>query len=98
MNIEIIIQQANRAHENHFYFSEFVKNSEEFINDEIAIPEKDKRCSYSKYWFEMEIINALALEAWESDGSPLNWQNPWDENYKDDAINLITKLCNLFNQ
>ena len=46
-------------------------------------------------WFEIEIVNALALAEWEEDGSPQNWLHRWREGYEQDARGLIEQLLQL---
>lgn len=46
-------------------------------------------------WFEMEIVNGLALAEWEEDGSPQDWPYRWREEYQRDAEGLIAELLQL---
>ena len=46
-------------------------------------------------WFEMEIVNALALAEWEEDGSPQDWSHRWCEGYEQDAHGLVSELIPL---
>ncbi|MFK3818310.1 hypothetical protein ACI2KG_17180 [Pseudomonas sp. NPDC089407] len=46
-------------------------------------------------WFEMEIVNGLALAEWEEDGSPEDWSYRWREGYELDAQGLIAELLKL---
>ena len=40
----------------------------------------------------LEIINALALSEWESEGRPADWQTRWESEYKHDASELLDEL------
>lgn len=46
-------------------------------------------------WFEMEILNALALAEWEEEGFPLDWSHRWSEGYEQDARALVPELIAL---
>ncbi|MFF7061588.1 hypothetical protein [Pseudomonas sp. NPDC008258] len=46
-------------------------------------------------WFEMEIVNALALAEWEEAGSPRDWLLQWNARYQSDAQTLASSLRRL---
>lgn len=46
-------------------------------------------------WFEMEILNALALAECEEEGSPQDWSHRWREGYEQDARALVPELIAL---
>lgn len=46
-------------------------------------------------WFQMEILNALALAEWEEEGSPQDWSHRWREGYEQDARTLVPELIAL---
>ncbi|MNE84467.1 hypothetical protein D3C80_1813790 [compost metagenome] len=46
-------------------------------------------------WFEMEIVNALALAEWEEQGSPSDWLYRWSTGYQADAQALVSQLRRL---
>lgn len=46
-------------------------------------------------WFEMEIVNGLALVEWEEEGSPQDWSHRWREGYEQDARGLIDQRLQL---
>jgi len=50
---------------------------------------------YHKAWSELEILNACALDDWEVNGKPSDFDKVWDAKYKQDAINLIEDLVKL---
>jgi len=37
----------------------------------------------------LETINSLALDDWECDGKPKNWDKKWNEKYKEEVIHII---------
>lgn len=51
--------------------------------------------TYERAWFQLEILNALALDAWETDGKPADWTENWYANYRTDAVELITEFLNV---
>ncbi|HFS3751122.1 TPA: hypothetical protein ACHYZR_004992, partial [Escherichia coli] len=55
---------------------------------------EESKESYQQIWFELEIINALALSEWESAGRPENWQTRWKLAYKQDASHVMAELLN----
>lgn len=44
-------------------------------------------------WLSMEILNSLALEAWENDEKPIIWLK-WNEEYHEKAIELVNTFIN----
>ena len=46
-------------------------------------------------WFEMEIVNALALAEWEEEGAPQDLSYRWRDGYQHDAQGLTAKLVQL---
>ncbi|KWU48309.1 hypothetical protein [Pseudomonas palleroniana] len=46
-------------------------------------------------WFEMEIVNGLALAEWEEEGFPQDWSQRWHEGYEQDARELVPELIAL---
>ncbi|WHU88913.1 lipase chaperone [Pantoea agglomerans] len=73
-------------------FARFVNYAEDLpqLND-LFEGEHDKD-NYQQIWFELEVINALALSEWEIEGRPADWQTRWLSDYKQDASELIGKL------
>jgi len=47
---------------------------------------------WESIWFEMEIVNALALAGGGEQGSPLDWRERWCEAYLADAQALLSEL------
>ncbi|MFK3815969.1 hypothetical protein ACI2KG_05095 [Pseudomonas sp. NPDC089407] len=48
--------------------------------------------AWQKLWFEMEIVNALALAEWEEEGCPQDWSHRWRERYEQDVRGLVSEL------
>ncbi|HZZ06288.1 hypothetical protein [Paraburkholderia sp.] len=95
MNVAKILAQAESAADDHFQYAHFVNASELPQTDSVAFPTDGQRSAYEQCWFELEIVNALALDEWESDGKPAVWLEPWNQRYKNDAKELIGKLSAL---
>lgn len=73
-------------------FAGFVSYAENLTQiDELFESQQAKEC-YEKIWFELEIINALALSQWETEGCPLNWKSQWESGYKQDASDVLAEL------
>ena len=92
MNQITLDSSALQSAANLFAFAEFTKHSETLIddcNDAVAL------MRYRKAWFELEIINSVALEEWESDGRPSAWDTKWNEKYRKDAHEVIQQLLNV---
>lgn len=84
--------QLELASENHIYFSRFVGDYEKFCQNDQSGNVDNNLSLFRKIWFELEIINALALDDWESEGKPENWLSEWEIKYKSDAQNVIGEL------
>lgn len=93
MNILDFQKNIDFAANSIFSFSQFVKTSE-FIFDDIDISVDEIKILKNK-WFELEIINALALDEWESDGMPRKWEAKWKRKYKEEALQLINEFFTL---
>ncbi|MEM5370066.1 hypothetical protein V4C53_29065 [Paraburkholderia azotifigens] len=98
MKVAGVLEQAKLAAEDHFKYARFVQNAEMLNDDTDAIPDGEQLSAYQACWFELEIVNALALDEWESDGRPADWATTWTERYKKDAEDLITNLCAILRQ
>lgn len=86
----IFREQALSATDSIFSFAEFTKKSELFF--ESYESDSDFVQRYKKAWFELEIVNAVALEEWESDGRPAHWEEKWASKYKGDATEVVHEL------
>ncbi|WEK32867.1 MAG: hypothetical protein P0Y58_11955 [Candidatus Pseudomonas phytovorans] len=80
---------AHRAHEDLKSWSSFVALTE-FVWQDSGVVSNARR--WQAIWFEMEIVNALALAEWEEQGFPCDWLNRWREEYQSDAQTLLSKL------
>jgi hypothetical protein len=62
------------------------------LQDDV-IQNADWKAAYHACWFELEVVNALALDEWESVGKPDDWSATWGRRYEKDAKELIVNLC-----
>lgn len=90
MNLNTFRQQALAALESIFAFAEFTKHSESLFEDEKGDSEFVQR--YKEAWFELEIVNSVALEEWESDGRPKAWAEKWNDKYREEAAEVVHQL------
>jgi hypothetical protein len=72
-----------------------VKESEAQQGDWSFFANEEKLTAYQACWFELEILNALALDEWETDGKPGVWLVSWNRRYEKNARALVEKLCSL---
>lgn len=73
-------------------FARFVSYAEDLPQLNELFENEYNRDNYQKIWFELEIINALALSEWENEGRPADWQTHWESEYKYDASELMDEL------
>lgn len=71
------------AVKNIFQFARFVSEAEAKIPNQSA--------GYADIWWEMEILNASALEEWENSGRPREWE-VWVTKYQSEALRLAKAL------
>ncbi|WP_409526353.1 hypothetical protein [Nitrincola sp. MINF-07-Sa-05] len=90
MNLMTFREDALLAVESVFAFSDFTRRAESLC-DELE-GDADLIQRYKKAWFEMEIVNGVALGEWEDDGRPLIWMEKWNAKYKEDALEVIHDL------
>ena len=76
-----LINELTDSSESFNQFSKFVRDYE------ILFKEYD----LEDIWFELEIINALALYDWEQSDKYTFWSALWEEKYKSDIEELILK-------
>jgi hypothetical protein len=70
-------------------FAKFVQLSEFLFSDSTdAAAVKLFRSA----WFEVEIVNAIALAAWEEDGRPVGWDDKWRTLYQASAAEAVIAL------
>jgi len=87
-----LISLARGAPEDLKSWSSFVAVTEFVWQNTTLVSDAAK---WESIWFEMEIVNALALAEWEEHGSPLDWQRRWREGYQADAQALLSELTRL---
>ena len=98
MTLENILAKAKTATENHLVYAQFVCDTEVLCVDADAIPDEEQLSIYQTYWFELEKVNALALDEWESTGKPADWVAAWKERYKEEVEELVARLCMFLRQ
>ena len=77
---------AAHATDSVFAFADFTKQTEHLFadsSDEMALQ------AYRRVWFELEIVNAAALDEWETDGRPGSWDSKWKELFLKDADETV---------
>jgi hypothetical protein len=67
-----------------FSFAAFVAEAEDLSSDP----------HYANAWLDAEIVNALALAAWEDQGRPRDWAAEWQQTFRNDAIKALAELKN----
>lgn len=96
MDLEEFRKEALLAADNVFVFAGFANRSESFFDNVGLDPFFVQR--YRKAWFELEIVNAVALEEWESDGRPPDWAAKWLDKYRVDASDVIQELMQVVDE
>lgn len=91
-DLKELLKLAHLAPDSHINFAQFVEYAEVFCGENNPFLEPKNAAHYDELWFEMEIINALALSDWEDAGRPKNWSSHWDENYKHEVENIISEF------
>lgn len=92
MNKAQLITQAEQASQDLFHWSRFVAQTEFLWQDTTRV--KDA-AAWQRQWFELEIVNGLALAEWEEQGRPEEWTARWREAYQQDAFGLVSELLAL---
>ena len=62
----------------------------EFLFDDVG--DADALAQYRAAWFDAEILNALALERWDSDGRPVDWSAVWHAEFARAAAQTVAAL------
>ena len=75
-----------------FAWAQFVAQTETLWQDDALVSDAD---AWQSLWFELEIVNGLALAEWEDQGRPGDWSACWQENYQPDATALAAELLAL---
>lgn len=83
---------VNSAHQNLTSWASFVALAEFAWQDPTLVSDA---AEWQVVWFEMEIVNALALAEWEEKGAPRDWLCRWRAGYQADAQRLACRLGRL---
>lgn len=87
-----LMRQAERASEDLFAWTDFVAKTEFLWQDNTLIEDAE---AWQSLWFELEILNGLALAEWEEQGRPADWSAAWHNAYQQDARELAAELMAL---
>jgi hypothetical protein len=77
---------AAHAVDSVFAFADFTKRTEHLFDQ---YPDAQALQAYRGAWFEVEIVNATALDEWETDGRPGTWDIKWKERFLKDAEETV---------
>lgn len=83
---------GERASEDVFAWAAFVAQTEFLWQDTASV--KDA-VAWQRTWFELEMLNGLALAQWEDEGKPINWSCRWNIGYRQEAAALANELLEL---
>ncbi|BBB62225.1 hypothetical protein UNDKW_3952 [Undibacterium sp. KW1] len=92
VDVAAFLRDAELATANHTAFAKFVWESEKHCANNVSGEVEDLQTQYRRIWMELEIVNALALDDWESKGKPQNWLPEWDRKYKNQALEIVAEL------
>ncbi|HHJ1300232.1 MULTISPECIES: hypothetical protein [Pseudomonas] len=92
MTVSELMVLAREAPQDLLCWSSFVAQTEFARQNSILVSDAER---WQTLWFEMEIVNALALAEWEDDGRPCDWSRRWREGYEQDAKALVSELLPL---
>lgn len=77
---------AAHAVDSVFAFADFTRQTEHLFD---GSPSAAALQTYRSAWFELEIVNATALDEWETDGRPETWDAKWKERFLKDAEETV---------
>lgn len=83
---------GGRAAQDIYAWSAFVAATEFLWQDAALVKDRD---AWQALWFELEIVNALALAEWDEQGRPGDWSVRWGKDYQQDAAELAGRLLAL---
>lgn len=83
---------GERASEDVFAWAAFVAQTEFLWQDTASVQDA---VAWQRIWFELEILNGLALVHWEDEGKPINWSCRWNTDYRREAAALANDLLEL---
>ncbi|MNH37482.1 hypothetical protein D3C79_983920 [compost metagenome] len=92
LTVSALTVLAQEAPQDLMSWSHFVARTEFVWQNPNVVSDAE---GWQTLWFEMEIVNGLALAEWEEDGSPHDWSYRWREGYQRDAEGLIAELLQL---
>jgi hypothetical protein len=75
-----------RATDSLFAFADFAQQAENLFFDS---QDAEALQAYRSAWFELEIVNATALDEWEADGRPSDWNEKWTNKFLKDAAETV---------
>ena len=81
-----------RASDDLFAWSAFVAQTEFLWQDTTLVQDA---VAWQRVWFELEIINGLALAQWDDEGRPDDWSGAWDKDYRQEAAGLAAELVGM---
>ena len=84
--------RGRQAPQDLFAWSTFVDQSEFLWLDVTLVRDA---AAWQSLWFELEIVNGLALAEWETQGQPSDWSCHWRKVYQRDAAMLVDELLRL---
>ncbi len=87
-----LIALGQQAPQGLFGWSDFVAQTEFLWQDTTLIP---NAAAWQRQWFELEIINGLALAEWDEAGRPQDWSARWQEVHQQEAGELVQALLKL---
>lgn len=83
---------AEHATQDIFLWSHFVASTEYLWQDTARVTDA---AAWQRQWFELEILNGLALAEWDEAGRPQDWSARWREGYRQEAGELLEGLLGL---
>ena len=83
---------GERASGDLFKWSAFVAQTEFLWQDTALVQDA---VAWQRVWFELEIINGLALAQWDDEGRPDDWSGAWDKDYRQEAAGLAAELVGM---
>lgn len=83
------VSLGTRASQDVFAWSAFVAQTEFLWQDTRLVPDG---AAWQRLWFELEIVNGLALAEWDDQGRPADGSCHWREAYQQEAAALASEL------
>ena len=83
---------GERASVDLFAWSVFVAQTEFLWQDTTLVQDA---VAWQRIWFELEIINGLALAQWDDEGRPDDWSGAWKKDYRQEAAGLAAELVGM---